>query len=26
VLAAGTVACWADNGTTATTPVIVQGL
>ena len=26
VLAAGTVSCWNDNGTTATTPVIVQGL
>jgi Regulator of chromosome condensation (RCC1) repeat len=26
VLAAGTVKCWGDNGTTATTPVIVSGL
>jgi len=26
VLAAGTVACWSDNGTTATTPLIVPGL
>ena len=26
VLAAGTVACWNDDGTTATTPVTVQGL
>jgi len=26
VLTAGTVKCWGDNGTTATTPVIIQGL